>query len=136
MAAVDQAGNKEVDGSSPARPTQVKRSLRGLPSQCGLIDAAEHVDRFPRIMNPPINGFDVEVGLVTGGISARLIVDDGHEHGRGPEFGERTAGPFSCPATVVNLVDEEHNLVGHLGYVRQLAYFEITGPHRVLSVIF
>jgi hypothetical protein len=78
----------------------------------------------------------MEVGLVAGGVSARLVVNDGHEHGRRPEFDERIASPFSRPATFVNLVHEEHNLAGNLRCIRQLAYFEITGLHRAFSVYF
>src|SRR5215469_6308287 len=113
----------------------VQQALLGSFSQSGLIDAAEQVDWFPGVVDPSINSFDVEVGLVAGGISARLIVNDGHEHACGPEIEERIAGPFSRPATVVNLVDEEHNLIGHLGCVRQLAYLKVAGMRRVCSVI-
>src|SRR5215470_16223300 len=64
-----------IEGSGPARPNQARRPLRGLSSQGSLIDAAEQVDRFPRIVNPSINGFDVEIGLIPGGIGSRLIVN-------------------------------------------------------------
>ena len=107
-------GRRMLSSTSPKRGVN---PLPDWPSQSGLIDAAEQVDGFPRVVDPSIGGFDVEVRLVAGGISARLVVNDSHEHGCSPEFGEQFAGPFSGPAAVVNLVDEEYNLVGHLGCV-------------------
>src|SRR6266487_1587573 len=111
MAAAEQARHCRVYGGSMA-------GLWRRVAQGCLVDAAERVDRLPRVVHPPVGGLDVEVGFVAGGVRARLVVDHGHRHGGGTEFGERAAGPLSGPAGIVHLVDEQDDLALHVRFVR------------------